>query len=101
MEDDGSIMEMCQIGGELVVYTDTVTFDNPPRAVEEMGLHWLDGSVDIIQMRRPLGWQPGMPEGMAEEFRSVLQWMLSQLFWGEDSVTLGVNQTDIDGTYFS
>jgi hypothetical protein len=97
--DEHGIHEIAQIGEELVVYSDSMVINEPPQPVEEIRLQWLDGSTNTIQMRRSPGWQPSMPEGMAEEFYKAIQGMLRQLFNGDKSVGLEVVMC-VDGTVF-
>jgi|SRR5215203_5338840 len=93
MEGDGggsgSGVYITKIGGVPVCYT-TATSTWDPQPVEQMALAWLDGSKVVVTTHRPPGWQQGMPEGQAEEFRQAVEQVLFGLLSGNKSAGLEV-----------
>src|SRR5688572_19331060 len=96
MNNSSSKRSIERMGEERVLYSNTLLDSEiPPQKVEEISLRWEDGSVSIIQMRRPRGWQADNPldksqyyPNQAEEFYMAVQEMLHDLFNGHESARI-------------
>jgi len=100
-DDDTPIIELGQIGGEPVAYSDTEKYYPAPKRPEgEITLRWLDRSVLKIQVRRPPGWRYGDPETRAEGFYDAIQQLLWEMFNGQRGGLIEVFTDEEEGTYF-